>query len=92
MESPSAFSAVFAAALANGGSFDDVRPGPSGYGLRVRGFAAAERTARAAELLELVGLPGRQDHRRAGGSNSAPHPPSCTNARRPRSLRSSSAP
>ncbi|PBC82682.1 MULTISPECIES: ABC transporter ATP-binding protein [unclassified Streptomyces] len=33
-----------------------------GYGLRVRGSAAAERAARAAQLLELVGLPGRQDH------------------------------
>ncbi|WP_405912375.1 ABC transporter ATP-binding protein [Streptomyces sp. NBC_00963] len=32
------------------------------YGLRVRGKAAAERRTRSAELLELVGLPGRGDH------------------------------
>ncbi|NDZ81792.1 ABC transporter ATP-binding protein [Streptomyces sp. SID10853] len=32
------------------------------YGLRVRGKAAAERRARSAELLDLVGLPGRGDH------------------------------
>lgn len=32
------------------------------YGLRVRGRAAAQRKARAGELLELVGLPGREDH------------------------------
>ncbi|MFJ9410803.1 ABC transporter ATP-binding protein [Streptomyces sp. NPDC101393] len=33
-----------------------------GYGLRVRKAGAAERAARAKELLELVGLPGREDH------------------------------
>ncbi|MCL6290250.1 ABC transporter ATP-binding protein [Streptomyces fimicarius] len=32
------------------------------YGLRVRGRAAAERRRRAGELLELVGLPGREGH------------------------------
>ncbi|WP_407552707.1 ABC transporter ATP-binding protein [Streptomyces sp. Pv4-95] len=33
-----------------------------GYGLRVRKAPAAERDARAAELLDLVGLPGRGGH------------------------------
>ncbi|MEV5581232.1 ABC transporter ATP-binding protein [Streptomyces parvus] len=32
------------------------------YGLRVRGRAAAERKERAGELLDLVGLPGRDGH------------------------------
>ncbi|MGW3329215.1 ABC transporter ATP-binding protein [Streptomyces rubiginosohelvolus] len=40
------------------------------YGLRVRGRGAAERKARAGELLELVGLPGREGdypHQLSGG-------------------------
>ncbi|MFD6202765.1 ABC transporter ATP-binding protein [Streptomyces rubiginosohelvolus] len=32
------------------------------YGLRVRGRGTAERKARAGELLDLVGLPGREGH------------------------------
>ncbi|MDJ0379996.1 ABC transporter ATP-binding protein [Streptomyces sp. G-G2] len=41
-----------------------------GFGLRMRGTGVAERRARAAELLELVGLPGHGDrypHQLSGG-------------------------
>ncbi|MER5728147.1 ABC transporter ATP-binding protein [Streptomyces sp. NPDC002138] len=41
-----------------------------GFGLRMRGVSAAERRTRAAELLELVGLPGhggRYPHQLSGG-------------------------